>query len=107
MDVIDEYEIEQMNTIINDKSSEMGAFKKTLLVKRLAQLTFPTIMKPLGCSCDTDGCNHYKMGSNSYQTELCAKNSTRLNTSTIFQDAEDYVPSSTYVTGNDDRSRLI
>lgn len=109
MDVIEECEIEQMNTIINDKSSEMVAFKGTLLVHQVtgtAYIPNTLTMKSLSCFCHTDVCNHYKLGSINYQTELCAINSTRLNTSTVFSDSEDDVPLSTYVKDNDDRSKL-
>ncbi|KAF9417738.1 hypothetical protein HW555_005245 [Spodoptera exigua] len=109
IDVIEECQIEKMNTIINDKSSEMVAFKGTLLVHQVtgtAYIPNNLTMKSLSCFCHTDGCNHYKLGSISYQTEISAINSTRINTSTVFSDSEDDVPLSTYVKDNDDRSKL-
>ncbi|CAH4030727.1 unnamed protein product [Pieris brassicae] len=109
MEVIEECEIEQMKTINNDKSSEMVAFKGTLLVHQVTGTAYVPnnlTMKSLSCFCDTDECNHYKLGSINYHRELCAKNSTRLNFSTIFSDSEDDIPLSTYVKYNDDRSKL-
>ncbi|KAF5294683.1 hypothetical protein FQA39_LY02815 [Lamprigera yunnana] len=109
VDVIEGYEIDQMNTIINDKSSEMVAFKGTLLVHQVTGTGYipnNLTMKSLSCFCNPDGCDHYKLGSINYQTELCAKNSTRLNTSTVFSDFEDDIPLSTYVRDNDDRFEL-
>ncbi|KAF5278586.1 hypothetical protein FQA39_LY00628 [Lamprigera yunnana] len=109
VDVIELYEIVQMNTNINDKSSEMVAFKGTLLVHQVtgtAYIPNNLTMKSLSCFCNPDGCDHYKLGSINYETELCAKNSTRLNTSTVFSDSEDDIPLSTYVRDNDDRFEL-
>lgn len=109
MDMIEDCEIEPMKTIINDKSSEMVASKGKLLVHQMTGTAYNPnnlTMKSLSCFCDNDGFNHYKLGSINYQTELCAKNSTRLNTSTVFSDCEDDIPLSTYVKDDDDRSKL-
>ncbi|KAF5273963.1 hypothetical protein FQA39_LY01078 [Lamprigera yunnana] len=76
----------------------------TLLVHQVtgtAYIPNNLTMKSLSCFCNPDGCNYYKLESINYQTELCAKNSTRLNTSTVFSDSEDDIPLSTYVRDND------
>ncbi|KAL3288817.1 hypothetical protein HHI36_003250 [Cryptolaemus montrouzieri] len=45
MDAIEECETGQMNTIIIDESSEMVAFKGTLLVHEVTGIIFPTILQ--------------------------------------------------------------
>lgn len=107
--VIEGYDIEQMNTLINDKSSEMIAFKGTLLVHQVtgsAYIPNHLTMKSLSCFCDADVCNHYKLGSIYYQTEIVAEHSTRINVSTVFTDSEDDdIPLSTYVRDMDNHSK--
>lgn len=92
MTVIEGCDIEQMNTLINDKSSQMIAFKGTLLVHQVtgsAYIPNHLTMKSLSCFCDADACNHFKLGSIHYQTEIVAEHGTRINASTIFTDSED------------------
>ncbi|KAF5303119.1 hypothetical protein FQA39_LY10126 [Lamprigera yunnana] len=64
VDVIEGYEIEQMNTIINDKSSEMIAFKGIILVHQVtgtAYIPNNLTLKSLSCFCNPDGCDHYRL----------------------------------------------
>lgn len=64
--VIEDHEIEQMNSTINEKSSKFIVFNRTLNVHQVtASVYFPNIitLKPLSCFCDPDGCDHYKLGS--------------------------------------------
>lgn len=110
VDVIESSEIEQFNTFINDKSSEMVAFKGTLLVHQVTGSAYSPnnlTTKSLSCFCNPDGCDHYKLGSILYQTKLPARHSTRLNTSTVFTDSEDDdIPLSTYVRDNNNHPEL-
>ena len=107
VDVIEEREIEQMNMLINEKSSEMVAFKGTLLLHQVtdsASIPNQPIMKSLCCFCDPDGCDHYKLGSVKYKKELPIEH---LNTSAVFTDSEDdTMPLSTNVSDNTINSSL-
>ena len=107
VDVIEERKIEQMNMLINEKSSKMVAFKGTLLLHQVtgsAYIPNQLIMKSLSCFCDPDGCDHYKLGSVKYKTELPIEH---LNTSAVFTDSEDNsMPLSTNVSDNNINSSL-
>uniref|UniRef100_A0A2A4JBN8 Uncharacterized protein n=1 Tax=Heliothis virescens TaxID=7102 RepID=A0A2A4JBN8_HELVI len=101
VDVIEGCEIEQMNTFINEKPSEIVAFKGTLLVHQVTGTAYcpnNLTLKSLSCFCSPDGCDHYKLGSIHYQTKLPGTQITRLNTSTVFTDSseDDDAPLSTY-----------
>ncbi|KAG5869043.1 hypothetical protein JTB14_034658 [Gonioctena quinquepunctata] len=108
--VIEGCDIEKMNTLINDKSSQMIAFKGTLLVHQVtgsAYIPNHLTMKSLSCFCDADACDHFKLGSIHYQTEMVAEHGTRLNVSTVFTDSkDDDIPLSTYGNDMDYRSKL-
>ncbi|KAG5864426.1 hypothetical protein JTB14_019601 [Gonioctena quinquepunctata] len=101
--MIEGCDIEKMNTLNNDKSSQMIAFKGTLLVYQVtgsAYILNHLTMESLSCFCDADACDHFKLGSIHYQTEMVAKHGTRVNVSTECTDSEDDdIPLSTY--GND------
>lgn len=105
IDVIEGNEIEQMNTFINDKASELIAFQGTLLVHQVvgsAYIPNSLTMKTLSCFCNLDGCDHFKLGSIHYKTQLTGQR-TRLQTSTVFTDSEDdAIPLSTYVRNRSD-----
>ncbi|KAG5881807.1 hypothetical protein JTB14_004106 [Gonioctena quinquepunctata] len=102
--------MEKMNSLINDKSSQMIAFKGTLLVHQVtgsAYIPNHLTMKSLSCFCDADACDHFKLGSIHYQTEMVAEHGTRVNVSTVFTDSEDDdIPLSTYGNDMDYRSKL-
>ncbi|KAG5862534.1 hypothetical protein JTB14_006071 [Gonioctena quinquepunctata] len=90
--LIEGCDIEKMNTLINDKSSQMIAFKGTLLVHQVtgsAYIPNHLTMKSLSCFCDSDACDHFKLGSIHYQTEMVAEHGIRVNVSTVFTDSED------------------
>lgn len=114
VNVIEGCEIEQMNTWINDKSSQMVTFKGTLLVHQVtgsAYIPNHLTMKSVSCFCNVDLCDHFKLGSIHYETtEKSAEHGRRINTSTVFtdseDDAEDDIPLSTYVGDINDQSKL-
>lgn len=98
--MIEESKIEQMNTLIAEKTSEVIAFKGTLLVHQVtgsAYIPNQLKMKSLSCFCDPDGCDHFRLGSIKYESKLPV---SRLKTSTVFTDSEEDMPLSTYVKYN-------
>ena len=67
----------------------MVAFEGTLLLHHVtgsAYIPNQLIMISLSCFCDSDGCDHYKLGSVKYKTELPLEH---LNFSAVFTDFED------------------
>lgn len=101
--MIADCEIEQMNILINNKSSQIVAFKGTLLVHQVtgsAYIPNHLTMKSLSCFCDADTCDHFHLGYIHYQREMTTERGTRINTSAIFIDSEDdEIPLSNYVKG--------
>ncbi|VEN45539.1 unnamed protein product, partial [Callosobruchus maculatus] len=100
--VTDEQEIEKMNAMINEDSSKLVAFKGTLSVHQVTgSVYFPNqlVMKSLSCFCNSDGCEHYKLGCVKYKQPIHPNE--RLNISTVYTDSEDdNLPLSSYIVNN-------
>ncbi|VEN64132.1 unnamed protein product, partial [Callosobruchus maculatus] len=106
--VIDEQEIEKMNAMINEDSSKLVAFKGTLSVYQVTgSVYFPNqlVMKSLSCFCNSDGCEHYKLGCVKYKQPIHPDE--RLNISTVYTDSEDdNLPLSSYIVNNP-RNKIV
>lgn len=88
--VIEDVDIEKVNKMIKEHEKEQKPFKGTLLVHQVAGHIYnpnKLVLKSLSCFCDNVGCNHYNLGTITYQT-----NTQRLQFSDIFTDSEDDMP---------------
>lgn len=98
VNVIDECEIDSMNALIETNSHKSVAFKGTLSVHQVTGSAFlpnQLVMKSLSCFCDSQVCEHFKLGSVKYKSDVI---DTPLNISAIFTDSEDNdLPLSTFL----------
>lgn len=88
--VIEDVDIEKVNKMIKRHEKEQKPFKGTLLVHQVSGHIYnpnKLVMKSLSCFCDNVSCNHYNLGTITYQT-----NKQRLNVSDIFTDSDDDMP---------------
>ncbi|CAH2000090.1 unnamed protein product [Acanthoscelides obtectus] len=84
--VIEDVDIEKFNKMIKEHEKEQKPFKGTLLVHQVSGHIYKPnklFLKSLSCFCDNDGCDHYRLGTITYQT-----NTQRLQVSDIFTDSE-------------------
>nr|CAI5843877.1 unnamed protein product [Callosobruchus analis] len=102
--VIEECEIDRMNAVINKNSSKRVASKETLSVHQVTgSASFPNqlTIKSLSCFCNSNGCDHYKLGCMKYETEV---QNIHLNSSNMLSDTEDdNLPLSIYVRVNNNQ----
>lgn len=88
--IIEDVNIDRVNKMIKENEDKQKAFKGTLLVHQVrGNVYIPNriLMKALSCFCDDDGCQHFKLGTLEYQTNI-----NRLQVSTVYSDSEDDVP---------------
>ncbi|XP_060801187.1 uncharacterized protein LOC132904255 [Amyelois transitella] len=88
--IIEDVNIDRVNKMIKENEDKQKAFKGTLLVHQVrGNVYMPNriFMKALSCFCDDDGCEHFKLGTLEYQTNI-----NRLQVSTVYSDSEDDVP---------------
>ncbi|CAH1999971.1 unnamed protein product [Acanthoscelides obtectus] len=87
---IEDVDIEKVNKMIKEHEKEQKPFKGTLLVHQVSGHIYnpnKLVLKSLSCFCDNDGCDHYRLGTITYQT-----NTQRLQVSDILTDSEDDMP---------------
>lgn len=90
MSTEEDVDIEKVTKMIKEHEKEQKPFKGTLLVHQVSGHIYnpnKLVMKSLSCFCDNVGCNHYNLGTITYQT-----NTQRLQVSDIFTDSEDDMP---------------
>lgn len=85
--IIEDADIERVNKMIKENEDKQKPFKGTLLVHQVrGNVYIPNKleMKALSCFCDDGGCDHFKLGTLEYQTNI-----NRLQFSAVFSDSED------------------
>lgn len=84
--VIEDQEIDDTDKLLNENASDQVPFRGTLLVHQVTGSAFlpnRLTLKSLSCFCNSDGCNHYKLGSIQYKSRYL------LNISDVYSDSED------------------
>lgn len=88
--VIEDVDIEKVNKMIKEHEKEMKPFKGTLLLHQVSGHIYnpnKLVLKSLSRFYDNVGCNHYNLGTITYQT-----NTQRLQVSDIFTNSENDMP---------------